>query len=119
ACAAGGEFATVFLYATQANFSDPNSVYWDSTYADGTAGQGGQSVTLEFILDFNMRFRSGPGPDFEELARIPRGTPLVAVGRTADGLVIAVDYAGQYGWLAAQYGRLAGDVMRLPVAAMG
>lgn len=119
ACAAGGEFATVFLYATQTNFSDPNSVYWDSAYADGTAGQGGQSVTLDFTLDFNMRFRSGPGPDFEELARIPRGTPLVAVGRTADGLWIAVDYAGQYGWLAAQYGRLAGDVMRLPVAAMG
>ena len=91
----------------------------EGTYADGTPGQDGQSITLDFTLDFNMRFRSGPGAGFEEVGRIPRGTRLVAVGRTVDGLWIAVDYAGQYGWLAAQYGRLTGDVMRLPVASVG
>lgn len=119
ACAAAGEFATVFLYATQPYFSDPNGVYWDSAYADGTLGGGSGDVTLTFLLDFNMRFRAGPGANFEELARIPRGTRLVAVGRTADGLWIAVDYAGQYGWLAAQYGRLEDDVIRLPIVPLG
>jgi hypothetical protein len=109
----------VFLYATQTVFADPNGVYWDSAYADGTPGDADGTVMLDFVLDFNMRFREGPGPDFPEVARIPRGTPLVAVGRTSDGLWIAADYDGQYGWLATQFGRLSGDVMRLPVAPLG
>jgi hypothetical protein len=119
ACSAEGEYATIFLYATQSMFTDPNGVYWDSAYADGTAGSGDGVTRLDIVLDFNIRFRSGPGVEFDELARIPRGTELVAVGRSYDGLWIATDYQGQFGWLTAQYGRLSGDVMRLPVLPVG
>lgn len=118
-CRAEGEFATIFLYATQTVFTDPNGVYWDSAYADGTPGDTDGVAMLDFMLNFNIRFRSGPGIEFEEVGRIPRGTGLLAVGRSQDGVWIAVDYDGQFGWLAAQYGRLNGDVMRLPVVPVG
>ena len=114
-CEAQGEFATIFLYCTQTNPIDPNGVYWDSAYADGTPGSGDVPPLLEFRLEFNMKYRAGPGAIFPELARLPRGTMLVAFGRTPDGLGIKTDIDGMEGWLATQYGTLSGDVMRLPI----
>ncbi|GIK29012.1 MAG: hypothetical protein J5J04_09990 [Anaerolineae bacterium] len=113
---ATGERATLFLYATQVAQADPNGVYWDSAYIDGTAGAVPNHVSLEVALRYNMRFRSGPGPNFPEIDRIPRDTTLVAVARTADALWVMTEYEQRTGWLAAQYCLFDGDIMRLPVA---
>lgn len=118
-CTAEGEYATIFLYATQTNQTDPNGVYWDSAYADGTAGKNNIVVTLSGVLEFNMRFRSGPGTAYTEIARIPRGTKFTATERSADGLWIRTRINGTHGWLAAQYCTLSGDVMRLPTVGVG
>lgn len=119
ACTAEGEFATIFLYATQTNPTDPNGVYWDSAYVDGTPSYSGLPPVLNFQLTYNMKFRAGPGTQFDELARVPRGTTIVVTGRTSDGLWVRGEYNGAFGWLAAQYGTLNGDVMRLPVIRNG
>ncbi|HLA44099.1 MAG TPA: SH3 domain-containing protein [Aggregatilineales bacterium] len=63
----------------------------------------------------NARLRAGPGTDFAELALIPAGTTLAAVGRNADSSWIQVNYNGTVGWIAAFLLSISGDVNSLPV----
>ena len=73
------------------------------------------NVTLQFMVDYALRLRAAPTTDSETLARIPYTAIIEAIGRTADNNWLLVRYAGQTGWVAAQYGRLSGGINSLPV----
>jgi uncharacterized protein YraI len=71
--------------------------------------------SLDFTVDYTLRLRAGPSTDTETLATIPYTAIVQAFGRTADNTWVQVNYAGQNGWVAARFGRLDGDINRLPV----
>jgi hypothetical protein len=112
---AQGEFATIFLYGTQMSYADPNGVYWDAAYLNGTRGDESIPIVLGFRLDYHLRFREEASTNAVELSKIARGTVVMADGRTVDNLWIRARLGPLCGWLPAQFGTLEGVITRLPV----
>jgi len=51
------------------------------------------------IADDAALLRSGPGTDYDEIAVMPRGSPLDITGRNAGGAWFQVTFDGQQGWV--------------------
>jgi uncharacterized protein YraI len=68
------------------------------------------------VIPFFLPVYSGPDNQSETVARSPRGTNFVVVGRSADGswLQVTTD-EGVTGWVVAGNVRVTGDVSGVPV----
>jgi uncharacterized protein YraI len=65
----------------------------------------------------NLNVRSQPSPTASILTRVPSGTELAAIGRTADSQWLLVRLADNtQGWVAVQFVTAGNDVGVLPVA---
>lgn len=108
--------ATLFLYATQTNYVEPNGVYWDAAFVNGTPPESEQESSAQMVtLAYNMRFRAGPGTQYAEIARLERGKTVTLLARSVDGLWLWVEAGGRQGWLATQFISSPDRVMGLPV----
>jgi len=76
------------------------------------SAQGG--VTVIALND--LRLRSGPGTQFNQIATIPAGTSLPADARSAKSDWVRVVYNGQTGWVYTQQLRIKGNFAALPIA---
>jgi uncharacterized protein YraI len=92
------------------------------TVAQGTPTGGGASApaappveSLPFTANYALRLRATPDSTSAELGRVAYTAVVQAVGRTADSAWVQVIANGQIGWVLAQYGRVDGDLSRLPV----
>lgn len=59
---------------------------------------GGEAVATTY---YNLRLRSGPGTNFEQIGSVPVDTTVPVLGRNLRGDWLLVRYAGQEGWIAA------------------
>ncbi len=112
---AESDHATLFLYATQTHYTDPNGVYWDAAFLNGTPPDNLTDSQPSVELTYNMRFRAGPGTQHPEIGRLERGTRVSLLGRTPDGLWLWVQAGDQMGWLATQFITTPERIMNLPV----
>jgi uncharacterized protein YgiM (DUF1202 family) len=99
---------TLFLYATQDTPSDPNGVYWDAAFLNGTPGQmpaitGAPGVVTRPMVtaDANMRVRRGPGIDQPRIGAMNAGEsyPLIE----DQGNWYAIEFNGQTGYVSSRY----------------
>lgn len=108
-----GTVATIFLFATQSQPSDPNGVYWDDAFLLGAAGSGvinpspsqPQPSTSQYVLsNTRLSVRAGAGTSFNRLGIIDPGDtyPLV---ETLPGWY-GIDYGGQKGYVSSQFSRI-------------
>ena len=109
-----GSTATLFLYATQDAPSNPNGVYWDDAYLNGTRGQtpvvsaaaattGGTALVT---ADTNVRVRRGPGIDQARLGAMAAGESYPLVEDL--GAWYAIDFNGETGYVSSQFSTLGG-----------
>lgn len=78
------------------------------------SGPTGVSATVSV---YRLNMRQGPGTDFQILAKLPQGTVVPVVGRTADSNWIQVVYQGMTGWIWAAYTSVSGNLTSIPVTA--
>jgi uncharacterized protein YraI len=104
---AKGGVATLFLYATQDTPADPNGVYWDNAYLNGTPGvapaqPGAAPATRPMVTaTANMRVRRGPGLDQARIGAMNAGESYPLVEDLGDWY--AIDFNGQTGYVSAAY----------------
>lgn len=60
-------------------------------------------------------FRRGPGTSFERMSVLPPAVTMPAIGRTADGRWLQVEYEGQRGWIHSSLLVWSGDMIALPI----
>lgn len=98
--------ATLFLYATQSQPSNPNGVYWDEAFLNGIAGvapaqpaqQPAQSVqTATATVRINVR--SGPGTNFNRIGAASPGEVYALLDTSDPNGWYAIDYNGQRGFV--------------------
>lgn len=106
---ATGTVATLFLFATQNQPSDPNGVYWDDAYLNGIPGTGlvptaptqptAPSTPSGNLLTSTVRLnvRTGAGLNFSRIGTIQPGTQYTYTGESNGWY--SIDYNGQTGWV--------------------
>lgn len=63
-----------------------------------------------------LNVRSGPGIDYQVVAKAPDGTEYLAVGRSAAGEWLLLSSNGsKVGWVSAGYVEVSGDIQTLPI----
>jgi uncharacterized protein YraI len=67
----------------------------------------------------NLRIRSGPSTDYDQVGIAAQGSVVPVLSRTADNSWIYVAHAGKRGWMAAWYTTISGDLNAVPVAGQG
>jgi uncharacterized protein YraI len=79
----------------------------------------GQAPAPQFEFGYTtsarLRVRAAPNTDAAELTVIPFNTTVEIVGRTANNSWLQVRYGNVVGWSAGNYGRITGDLSRIPV----
>ncbi len=108
---AQGGTVTLFLMATQNAPGNPNGVYWDEAFLNGTPGSGviqsgapaaaippGSQVVTSTV---RLNVRSGAGTNYDRIGRMNPGDAYLYIGEIGDWLQI--DYNGQTGFVSAQY----------------
>lgn len=69
------------------------------------------------ISVFRLNMRQGPGINYQIVAKLPQGTVVPVVGRTADSNWIQAVYQGMTGWIWAPFATVSGDLASIPVTA--
>lgn len=97
---------TLFLYATQSQPSNPNGVYWDDAFLNGTPGAGlptggqpDQPSTRIVTTTERVNVRNGPGLSAARIGTLRPGDAYTLTGE-ADGWY-SIDFNGQVGWVSA------------------
>jgi uncharacterized protein YgiM (DUF1202 family) len=87
-----------------------------ATAASGSSTGAAVSVTggLAGTTDEFANFRTGPELSFDVIEQLPPNTPVIVVGRNANGVWLQVVVEGQVGWLFRDLVRVTGDVNSLP-----
>ncbi|MFW5748419.1 MAG: SH3 domain-containing protein [Chloroflexota bacterium] len=108
---ASGGTVTLFLFATQGVPANPNGVYWDAAFLNGTAGApsaapaaaapppGGQQTLRTTVGRLNVR--SNPAADSRVLGIITPGNRYNVLAE--EGGWYRIDYGGQPGYVAARF----------------
>ncbi len=106
-----GGAATLFLFATQDVPSNPNGVYWDAAFLNGTAGQipappsaeqAPPSISQEYLTaNVQLRVRSGPGVSFDQIGSITRGSSHTIKGESGGWYLI--DFTGGTGYVSGDF----------------
>ncbi|HSG17988.1 MAG TPA: PA14 domain-containing protein [Anaerolineae bacterium] len=84
---------------------------WQKTGSPESGPTGVSATTFAYSL--NMR--QGPSTDFPIITKLPRGTVVPVIGRTADSSWLQVVYQGATGWIWASYTSVSGDLTSVPV----
>ncbi|NWG16400.1 MAG: SH3 domain-containing protein [Chloroflexi bacterium] len=99
---------TLFLYATQNQPADPNGVYWDDAFLNGTPGAGlnpnpgGQPAPAAARVVSStdrVNVRSGPGLDAARIGTLRPGDAYTVIGESNGWY--SIDFNGQTGWVSA------------------
>ncbi len=69
------------------------------------------------ILANSLNVRSGPGLDESLLGQLTAGDRVTVIGRSEEGNWLAITWAGDTAWVAAQYVEVVGEVSELPALA--
>jgi LysM repeat protein len=69
-----------------------------SALSEDFAVTGGEALATTY---YNLRLRSGPGTNFEQIGSVPVDTTVPVLGRNLRGDWLQVRYQGQEGWIAA------------------
>lgn len=85
--------------------------YWQQT-AVSESSPAGVTATV-YIGRLNMR--QGPSTSYAIITKLPWGTVVPVVGRTADGSWLQVNYQGVTGWIWAAYTAVSGNIASVPV----
>lgn len=72
-------------------------------------------VVAQYTVRANLRLRTGPGAQFEQIGTVAWGDTAGIVGRSADNNWLRVTYQGQTGWVTNFYGAIEGDLNAAPV----
>jgi hypothetical protein len=84
---------------------------WQMTPGDESSPTGiSATVTI-----YQLNMRQGPGTNYTIMTKLPRGTIVPVVGRTADSRWLQVTYQGLTGWIWAPFTSISGDVASAPV----
>lgn len=108
-----GNTVTLFLYATQTAPVDPNGIYWDAAFLNGTAGTptnnpapaqpSGAQVAQPRV---RLNVRSGAGTNFDRIGLIRPGESYTVLSQ--QGAWVQIDYNGQSAYVSAQYVNITG-----------
>jgi hypothetical protein len=88
---------TPFIYVVDESASTPQAVL---AAAEGT--------TCDGTVTNNLNLRSGAGTGYPILVTIPFSTRVEIAGQDASGVWLSVTYAGETGWVSADYVTLDG-----------
>ena len=81
----------------------------------GVTGIANANSNVTLTTRDNVQLRSGPGRQYDSLARVPFNTSLPGTGRNDDNSWIQANYNGTIGWIAAYLLNWVGDINSLPV----
>lgn len=102
--------ATLFLFATQGFPSNPNGVYWDDAFLNGTpgappaAGQPPAQNTQVVTPTVRVNVRAGAGTNFPTIGKANPSESFAFVGDAGDWY--QVNFNGQTGYIAKQFSSL-------------
>ncbi|UCG24890.1 MAG: SH3 domain-containing protein [Chloroflexota bacterium] len=77
--------------------------------------ESGHSGVSAMTLTYSLNMRQGPSTTYPIITKLPRGTVVPVVGRTADSSWLQVVYQGATGWIWAAYTSVSGDLTSVPV----
>ena len=72
-------------------------------------------VVAQYTVRANLRLRTGPGTQFEQIGTVEWGDTAGIVGRSADNNWLQVTYEGLVGWVTNFFGAIDGDVNAAPI----
>jgi len=72
-------------------------------------------VVAQYTVRANLRLRTGPGAQFEQIGTVEWGDTAGIVGRSANNNWLQVSYQGLVGWVTNFYGVIEGDLSAAPV----
>jgi uncharacterized protein YraI len=108
---------TGWMAAWYTNISgDLNSV--PVTGETGTAAPD-ETTGVTATTTVNLRIRSGPSTDYNQVGIAAQGSVVPVLSRTADNSWIYVSHSGTRGWMAAWYTEISGDLNAVPIAGQG
>ena len=100
--------ATLFLFATQDAPSNPNGVYWDAAFLNGTPGQAiapaaaAPAVSDRYLTsNVRLRVRSGPGTNFEQIGSLNSGDSFGIVSE--ENGWYGISFNGQTGYVSGDF----------------
>jgi hypothetical protein len=85
--------------------------YWQKT----AANEGSPTGVTATVYAGRLNMRQGPSTTYEIITKLPWGTVVPVVGRTANGSWLQVSYQGATGWIWAAYTAIEGDLAAVPV----
>ncbi len=109
-----GGVATLFLYATQNQPSNPNGVYWDEAFLNGIPGQSpvntsttsAPAPTTQVVSSVvRLNVRSGAGTNFSVLGKMNPGETFAVLDASGDW--VKIDFNGQVGYVSARFVNIA------------
>lgn len=119
-----GATASIFLFASQTQPSDPNGVYWDNAYAGSPVTIVVPPVTnntlttisdVTFTTIARVNVRALPTVNSKRLARLAVNTTVPVLARSQDGQWVQVKVSDTVqGWTNIRFGTLVGNVDSLP-----
>ncbi len=71
--------------------------------------------TVQARATWNLRIRSGPGTDYDQVGTIYKDDTVPVLGRNEAATWILIDYDGTQGWIAAAYCAFTGDLLSVPI----
>ncbi len=80
-----------------------------------SGGQVAPTFEFAYTTSARLRIRAAPSTDADELSVIPFNATVEIIGRTANNAWLQIRYGNVVGWSAGNFGRITGDLSRVPV----
>ncbi|MBN1120210.1 MAG: SH3 domain-containing protein [Anaerolineae bacterium] len=84
-----------------------------TAFASSTEAQ----ETVQARATWNLRVRSGPGTDYEQIGTVYKDDTVPVLGRNEAATWVLIDNNGTQGWIAAAYCTFTGDLLSVPINA--
>lgn len=111
-----GERGSTGVTPTTGGSTTGGSTTGGSTTGGSTTGSNASNPVCRARIDTNgLRFRAGPGTDYNILSSFNLGTELPLVGRLGDNSWWEVTSSNQRGWVSAAYTTLLGNCQNIPI----
>jgi hypothetical protein len=108
---AAGTYAVVVEYFE--NTGDALARFSWEKRSDGESSPTGLTATVHAG---RLNMRQGPSTAYDIITKLPWGTVVPVIGRTADSNWLQVTYQGASGWIWAAYTSVSGDLASAPVS---